>query len=91
MKKQQERILRHMRKAGPITGLQAITELGCMDLDSRIASLVKDGHTFESDTVQTRNQFGEFMGKFTRYWLKGNPPKPERENGQQELFTQGEA
>jgi hypothetical protein len=74
MRKQEERILRHLTKAGTLTELDAMRLLGCVNLAARIRVLVKAGHEIESDTVQARNQFGEFVGKSARYWMKGNTP-----------------
>ena len=41
---QNEQVLDYMRKYGSITALDAMRDLGCMRLASRISDLKKDGH-----------------------------------------------
>ena len=42
---QNEQVLDYMQKYGSITALDAMRDLGCMRLASRISDLKKDGHT----------------------------------------------
>lgn len=42
---QNEKVLDYMQKYGSITALDAMRDLGCMRLASRISDLKKDGHT----------------------------------------------
>lgn len=64
-----ERIMEYMKTEGSITSWEAMRELGCMRLASRIADLKKMGVQIESRTVTDRNRFGE-VTHFTRYSIK---------------------
>ena len=54
-----ERILRHLRDYGSISGLEAISEYGIMRLASRISDLKKQGYIITSERVNVRNRYGE--------------------------------
>ena len=56
---QKTRILKYMEENGSITQWQAIKEFGCTRLSARIADLKKDGYSIESDTVHSKNVYGE--------------------------------
>ena len=47
--KQTEKILDYMRTHGSITPLEAMIELNCMRLASRISDLKKEGHVIRSE------------------------------------------
>lgn len=57
--KQTDRILQYMRDFGGISQLDALRDLGCMRLASRISDLKKQGHPIVSETVKGRNRYGE--------------------------------
>lgn len=53
--KQTEKILNYMREHGSITTLEAMLDLNCMRLASRITDLKKEGHHIRSEmTSHTR-------------------------------------
>lgn len=54
-----ERILRHLRDYGSISGLEAISEYGIMRLASRITDLKKKGYVITSERVNGKNRYGE--------------------------------
>lgn len=56
---QAERILDYMDEFGGITQLEALRDLGCMRLASRISDLRKQGHIIKSERVSVKNRFGE--------------------------------
>ena len=57
--KQTDRILQYMRDFGSITQLQAIADLGCMRLASRISELRKNGICIESRMIGVKNRYQE--------------------------------
>lgn len=56
---QKTKILKYMEERGSITQWQAIKEFGCTRLSARIADLKKDGYSIESDTIYSKNIYGE--------------------------------
>lgn len=56
---QAERILDYMEEYGSITQLEALQDLGCMRLASRISDLKKQGVPIKSDIEAVKNRFGE--------------------------------
>ena len=56
---QNQRILDYIAETGGITQLEAIRELGCMRLASRISDLRSRGYNIESEFVPVKNRFGE--------------------------------
>lgn len=56
---QNEKILRHLRKYGSITPLEALEEYGIMRLASRISDLKKEGAPITREIATSRNRFGE--------------------------------
>ena len=64
--KQTEKILRYMRSHGSITPLEAVLELDCMRLASRIADLKKEGHLIKSEMASYTRQDGS-KSHFKRY------------------------
>ena len=56
---QAKRILDYMGENGGITQLEALSELGCMRLASRISDLRRQGHGITSETVAIINRYGE--------------------------------
>lgn len=68
---QAERILDYMGEFGGITQLEALRDLGCMRLASRISDLRKEGHVIKSERVAVKNRFGETC-HIKRYRLEGD-------------------
>lgn len=56
---QSERILQYMEQFGSITQLEALQDLGCMRLASRISDLKKAGIPIKREMVGVKNRFGE--------------------------------
>lgn len=56
---QNERILRHLNIYGSISSLEAMREYGIMRLASRISDLKRQGYRIVSETVTSKNRFGE--------------------------------
>ena len=59
METQCQRVLKYMRDFGSINSLQAIQDLGCMRLASRISDLRRDGYPIERRIVKGKNRYGE--------------------------------
>lgn len=66
---QNERVLDYMKKVGPITQIEALSELGIMRLASRINDLKKQGYYIKSEMVSKKNYNGETI-RFARYSLE---------------------
>lgn len=56
---QNERILDYLDEFGSITQIQALQDLGCMRLASRISDLRKQGYNIVSEIVEVKNRYGE--------------------------------
>lgn len=67
--KQTERILQYMKRNGAITPLDALREIGCMRLASRISDLRHEGYQIRSDLVCVKNTAGEKV-HFAQYRLE---------------------
>lgn len=65
---QNERIIAYMFLYGGITQLEALRDLGCMRLASRISDLRRKGHIIVSERVAVKNRFGE-VSYIKRYRL----------------------
>ena len=66
---QAQRILFYMRDFGSITQLQALSDLGCFRLASRISELKKDGHEINKRMIKGKNRYGEICS-VAEYSLK---------------------
>ncbi len=67
--KQTERILQYMKRNGAITPLDALREIGCMRLASRISDLRHEGYQIRSDLICVKNTAGEKV-HFAQYRLE---------------------
>ena len=56
---QRDRIMRHLREVGPITGAQAMSEYGISHLASRITELVQAGQPIKKRMASAKNRYGE--------------------------------
>lgn len=61
-----ELVLEFMAANGSITPVEALDELGCMRLASRISDLKRMGHSIRKEMVEKKNRFGETV-RFARY------------------------
>lgn len=65
---QRERVLRHLRDYGSITGLEAMQEYGIIHLASRVSDMKKAGVPIHVEMVKGRNRYGEATS-YARYFL----------------------
>ena len=56
---QNQRIIDYMTEFGGITQLEALRDLGCMRLASRISDLRRRGYIIKSERVAVKNRYGE--------------------------------
>ena len=56
---QAERVLAYIEQFGSITQYEALQDLGCMRLASRISDLKKNGIPIQSEVIAVKNRFGE--------------------------------
>lgn len=64
-----DRIVKYINDFGSITQLDALRDLGCMRLASRISELKKAGVEIEKRTVAGKNRYGETV-RFAEYRIK---------------------
>ena len=57
--KQTSRIIQYMQDFGSITSREAMNDLGCMRLASRISELKRAGYKINRRMVKVRNRYGE--------------------------------
>lgn len=67
---QAERILAYIEEFGSITQVDALRDLGCMRLASRISDLKKQGIPIQSEVEAVKNRYGETC-HIKRYRLGG--------------------
>lgn len=72
-----ERVLSYIEDFGSITSLQAVQDLGCMRLASRINDLKRMGYPVRKRSVSAKNRYGETV-YFAEYYL---PEEGVRING----------
>lgn len=58
-KTQTEKVLDYMLEFGSITAFEAMKDLACMRLASRISDLKKQGYPIESKVEAVKNRYGE--------------------------------
>ena len=68
---QAQRILAYMEEYGSISQLEALRDIGCFRLASRICDLRRQGVPIESETETVKNRFGENT-YIKRYRLRGD-------------------
>lgn len=56
---QEEKIINYMKQYGGITPLDAIRDLGCMRLASRISDIKKRGVPIKGEMIAVRNRMGD--------------------------------
>jgi hypothetical protein len=64
-----EQIVDYMKEFGSINPLQALYDIGCFRLASRISDLKKQGYPIISERVNYKNRLGEAK-HFNEYRLK---------------------
>lgn len=68
-KTQCERILDYISDFGSITSFEAMRDLGCMRLASRICDLKRQGYSFITKPEKGKNRYGEKIS-YNRYFLE---------------------
>lgn len=64
-----ERVLEYLVRFGSISSAQAMDDLGCFRLASRICDLKKKGYKITDEWDTKKNRFGEEV-RFKRYRLE---------------------
>lgn len=70
MTTQCERILQYIDENGSITQIEALRELGCMRLASRMCDIKKMGYPVRKTTEVSKNRYGEPV-HFAKYFIDG--------------------
>ena len=68
MKTQCEKIVDYINEFGSITQLEALKEIGCFRLASRINDLKRKGYNIRKDMITVKNRYDEPV-KVARYKL----------------------
>ena len=63
-----EKVLEYMRRFGSITQLQALQDIGCMRLASRISDLRYQGYAIGRRIKTSKNRYGDSVS-FAEYYL----------------------
>lgn len=66
---QKERLIRYLKEEGSVTALEAVRELGILQLSARLCELIDDGYDFDSKVESSLNRYGEKVW-YKRYSLK---------------------
>ena len=65
---QRDRVLQYIRSEGSITALEAVRELGILQLSARLVELEKRGYRFKKHKEKSKNRYGEDV-HYIRYSL----------------------
>ena len=65
---QRERIVRYLKDNGSITALEAVRELGVLQLSARLVELENEGYVFDKKREYAQNRYGERVD-YIRYSL----------------------
>ena len=63
-----DKVLEYMRQFGSITQLQALSDIGCMRLASRISDLRQQGYAIGRRIKTGKNRYGDSVS-FAEYYL----------------------
>lgn len=63
-----EKVLEYMRQFGSITQLEALHDIGCMRLASRISDLRAQGYPIGRRIKTSKNRYGDTVS-FAEYYL----------------------
>ena len=64
-----EKVLEYMKNFGSITQLQALQDIGCMRLASRISDLRGQGYSIGRRIKTSKNRYGDSVS-FAEYYLE---------------------
>lgn len=59
MNSQSQRLLEHLKSGKPITRLEALTDLGILELSARVIDLENKGYKIPRKRIKVTNRFGE--------------------------------
>ena len=65
---QRERVIEYINEFGSITALEAVRDLGILQLSARLCELEKRGYRFDKKQESSLNRYGEKV-YYTRYSL----------------------
>tara|TARA_R100000353_G_scaffold108792_1_gene78164 strand:- start:356 stop:571 length:216 start_codon:yes stop_codon:yes gene_type:complete len=65
---QKQKVLRHLKRYGSITPLEAFNDYAIMRLTSRICELKDQGYNIKSEFVSSKNRFQENVS-YSKYTL----------------------
>lgn len=78
---QSDRIIQYIKDFGSITGREAVNDLGCMHLASRISDMRKAGIPISDKMISVKNRYGETCF-VKQYWIdSGSEPRTPAEIG----------
>ncbi len=63
-----DKVLQYMRQFGSITQLEALSDIGCMRLASRISDLRQQGYAIGRRIKTGKNRYGDSVS-FAEYYL----------------------
>lgn len=64
-----DKVLEYMRQFGSITQIQALSDIGCMRLASRITDLRQQGYAIGRRIKTSKNRYGDSVS-FAEYYLE---------------------
>ena len=64
-----DKVLSYMRQFGSITQLEALHDIGCMRLASRISDLRQQGYAIGRRIKTSKNRYGDSVS-FAEYYLE---------------------
>lgn len=70
---QTQQLLHYMEAGNSITGMEALTLIGCMRLPARIADLKRAGVPIEDEWVYKTDDNGKVVKKWKKYWIAADP------------------
>lgn len=66
---QNKRVLQHLKEAGPLTPLEALTRYGCFRLGARIKDLRDAGHSIKTTMIELPAKKGAKPKRVAEYSL----------------------
>lgn len=63
---QKERLIRYLKDNKSITALEAVRELGILQLSARLVELENEGYVFDKKPESSKNRYGESVN-YIRY------------------------
>lgn len=63
---QKQRLLKYLNDYGSVTALEAVRDLGILQLSARLVELEKSGYRFKKEQESSLNRYGEKV-YYTRY------------------------